>query len=90
MASFNIIEGMVHFIEDGSYFNDMRYALDDSLMVGHMFRTKYHLKWVMRDFYIRANRTFKIKCTSKPFPLLICGYEWFDSLIKHWGLNMVK
>jgi hypothetical protein len=65
VASFNTIEWMVHFSEDGSYFNEMGYALDDNLMVVQVFSSKDHLKWVMHDFRIRSNHTFKNKKSNK-------------------------
>jgi hypothetical protein len=44
VASFIAIEGIVEFICDGNYFNDMNYATDDNLAVDQVFRTKDHLK----------------------------------------------
>jgi hypothetical protein len=61
VASFNVIEGIIEFACNGNYFNDMNYITDDNLIVDQVFRTKGHLKWVVRDFHIRANRTFHAK-----------------------------
>jgi MuDR family transposase len=72
VASFNAIEGIVEFICDGNYFNDMNYATDDNLAVDQVFCTKDHLKWVVHDFHIRANCTFLAKKTNKQVYIVVC------------------
>jgi MuDR family transposase len=79
VASFNAIEGIIEFAYDDNYFNDMNYTTDDNLVVDQVFRTKDHLKWVVHDFHIRANRTFHAKKTNKQVYTVICthqNYKW--------------
>jgi hypothetical protein len=72
---------IVDIIDDCNYFDDEGYVTEDGLALGQCFWSKDHLKWVVHDFYIKANRTFKKKSQIKvcirsnaPTKIVIGGY----------------
>jgi hypothetical protein len=72
VASFNVIEGIVEFTCNDNYFNEMKYTTNDNLVVDQVFCINDHLKWVVHDFYIRANYIFFPKKTNKQVYIVIC------------------
>jgi hypothetical protein len=65
VASWNNIDVIVDIIGDCNYFDDEGYVTEDGLAVGRRFRSKDHLKWVVYDFHIKANHTFKKRKSNK-------------------------
>jgi hypothetical protein len=65
VASWNNINVIVAIIGDCNYFDDEGYIMEDGLALGQCFRSKDHLKWVVHDFHIKTNHTFKKKKSNK-------------------------
>jgi hypothetical protein len=65
VASWNNINAIVDIIGDCNYFDDEGYVTEDGLALGQYFRSKDHLKWVIYDFHIKTNRTFKKRKSNK-------------------------
>jgi MuDR family transposase len=72
VASWNNIDVIVDIIGECNYFDDEGYATEDGLAVGHCFRSKDHLKWVVHDFHIKANHTFKKRKSNKSMYTIEC------------------
>jgi hypothetical protein len=72
VASWNNINVIVDIIDDCNYFNDEGYVTEDGLALGQCFRPKDHLKWVVHDFHIKTNRTFKKRKSNKSVYTIEC------------------
>jgi MuDR family transposase len=72
VASWNNINVIVDIIGDCNYFNDEGYVTEDGLTIGQCFRSKDHLKWIVHDFHIKANRTFKNRKSNKSVYTIEC------------------
>jgi MuDR family transposase len=79
VASWNNIDVIVDIIGDCNYFDDEGCVTKDGLAIGQCFWSKDHLKWVVHDFLIKANRTFKKRKSNKNVHTIECtdqNYHW--------------
>jgi MuDR family transposase len=72
VASWNNIDAIVDIIGDYNYFDDEGYVTEDGLALGQCFWSKDYLKWIVYDFHIKANRTFKKRKSNKSVYTIEC------------------
>jgi MuDR family transposase len=72
IVSWNNINAIVDKISDCNYFDDEWYVTEDGLALGQCFRSKDNLKWVVHDFHIKMNLTFKKRNSNKSVYTIKC------------------